>query len=243
MTAQPDPDRLGDSVALVRAAEAAGISLRIIGGLAVQILCPSASHAPLARPCKDLDLVGRSKQRKQIEAFMSTRGYQPARQFNLLHGETQLMFGDSRGTVDVFLDALRMCHTLPLADRLDHGDVTLGAADLLLSKVQIVQTTDRDLLDVVALLKDADIDERRVAEVLAADWGWWRTATEVLERARAFAADLPGLSDADAVQSRADGLLARIESEPKSRRWRMRARVGERMRWYELPDESQERAG
>jgi hypothetical protein len=229
-------------VALVREADAAGISLRIIGGLAVQVLCPSATEPPLARPCKDLDLVGRSKQRKQIEEFMSGRGYEPARQFNLLQGETQLMFGDAqRGTVDVFLDALRMCHMLPLADRLDKGDVTLDAADLLLSKLQIVQTTERDLRDVVALLKDAEIDDGRVAAVLASDWGWWRTATGVLEQAGAFAADLHGLSGADVVSARAGALLARIEAEPKSRRWKMRARVGERVRWYELPDESQER--
>ena len=32
-------------------------------------------------------------------------------------------------------------------------------------------------------------------------------------------------------------LEERIEAEPKSRAWRLRAKIGERKRWYELPEE------
>jgi hypothetical protein len=39
------------------------------------------------------------------------------------------------------------------------------------------------------------------------------------------------------VGERAGALAARIEAAPKSRRWRMRAKIGERKRWYELPEE------
>jgi hypothetical protein len=237
----PQQGPVGEGVALVRDAAAAGISLRIVGGLAVQLLCPSAREAPLARPYKDLDLVGLSKERKQIEAFMAERGYEAARQFNLLHGGTQLLFGNGViGTVDVFLDSLRMCHTLELSERLGLHELTLAPADLLLSKLQIVETTERDLRDLVALLKDAELDEAYVAEVLGADWGWWRTATGTLDRVGEFAAELPGLSGREHVQSRIAALRARIDEAPKSRRWRMRARVGERVRWYEEPDQTRD---
>ena len=39
------------------------------------------------------------------------------------------------------------------------------------------------------------------------------------------------------IGARFDGILERIEAEPKSRGWRMRAKIGERKRWYELPEE------
>ena len=35
-----------------------------------------------------------------------------------------------------------------------------------------------------------------------------------------------------------DTLLDRIEGEPKSRRWKLRAKIGERKRWYSYPRRS-----
>jgi hypothetical protein len=42
---------------------------------------------------------------------------------------------------------------------------------------------------------------------------------------------------ADLVSRRLDELWTRIEAHPKSLRWRVRAQVGDRLRWYELPEE------
>ena len=39
------------------------------------------------------------------------------------------------------------------------------------------------------------------------------------------------------IEARAAELLRRIEAEPKSRAWRLRAKIGERKRWYEVPEE------
>ena len=39
------------------------------------------------------------------------------------------------------------------------------------------------------------------------------------------------------MRTRLDDLRIRVDEEPKSPRWRIRARVGERVKWYEEPEE------
>jgi hypothetical protein len=235
--AAPDLDALARAV--VAAGDAAGVSLRMVGGIAVRCLCPSAVAGPLARTCKDIDLVARSKQRPEIDAVLTGLGYLPDEDFNLYQGAIRLNYAhpETRASVDIFLDRLTMCHRLELADRLDLQPLTLDPADLLLSKLQIVQTNERDLQDATALLSDTTVDPDRIAGVLAADWGWWRTSTEVLGRVVAYAGELDHRDVGGRAATAAAQLRAAIDERPKSRRWKLRARVGERVAWYELPEE------
>jgi hypothetical protein len=39
------------------------------------------------------------------------------------------------------------------------------------------------------------------------------------------------------VRGALERLIATIDEVPKSRRWKMRASVGDRVRWYELPED------
>jgi hypothetical protein len=220
------------------------IPARAVGGLAVHLRCPSAAQPPLARDYKDLDLATvRSASRSLTEA-LEALGYQGDREFNALHGRERLLFWDDANDrqLDVFVDHMVLCHTLELADRVTLEPRTLPLADLLLAKLQVVELNERDLKDAAAILADHDlgpdgVDADRVTAVLAADWGWWRTATATLERVAGYAGDLDGFAGAPAVAGRVTALAERIEAAPKSRRWRMRAKIGERKRWYELPEE------
>ncbi|MGH9072016.1 MAG: hypothetical protein ACRDX8_12845, partial [Acidimicrobiales bacterium] len=84
------------------------------------------------------------------------------------------------------------------------------------------------------------IDRSRFERVLGADWGWWKTVTDNL-------AKLPSLMDRDPELAPPDPphdpvetsrqLLEAAREAPKSLQWKLRAKVGERMRWYELPEE------
>ena len=119
-------------------------------------------------------------------------------------------------------------------------------ADLLLTKLQIVTLNAKDRSDAYALLLEHElgageverIDAARIAELCARDWGLYRTLQLNLER---LGAALPesGLSDDDqrAIAARIAGITAAIEAAPKSVKWKARARVGDRVRWYEEPDE------
>jgi hypothetical protein len=236
----PEQLRLAEQArALIEGADRAGVALRALGGIAIAFRCPAALRPPLARRWKDLDLVTISAHRRKVEEYMESAGLSADREFNALHGRQRLNFVHPQEgyEVDVFVDRLVMCHTLDLADRLDADELTLHPADLLLSKLQVVETNDRDFLDILALVADHEVDERRIVDVLAKDWGWYRTATEVLDKSADYARRLPGLPDRERALARIASLREAIEAAPKSRGWRMRARVGDRMRWYDVPEE------
>jgi hypothetical protein len=215
------------------------VPLRLTGGVAVALRCPSAAHPPLAREYKDIDLVGRGATRRQTVTLLKDLGYRPDEEFNALHGRTRLLFHDPSGRqLDVILDRLEMSHVLDLKDRLLLDAETLTPADLLLTKLQVVEVNERDLKDAAAILHDHDSGDERVAEVLGADWGWWRTVTANLDQLAGWVSGLTGFErGAERIRVRIAALRHRIDDQPKSLRWKTRAKVGERVRWYELPEE------
>jgi hypothetical protein len=238
-----------EGVDLVRAAVAVGVPLRLIGGLAVRALCEA--FPPSSRERQDLDLASTSAARGAVTAFLEARGCAGDERFNQIHGHKQLYFRSPSGrSIDVLIDRLEMCHMLPFHDRLDRLPLTLDVSDVLLSKLQIVELNEKDAADVLALLSAYPIrpgDEpgtvglARFGAIVADDWGWWRTVTANLvvirELARGDGRSLvPAGAPYDAVaQLRA--LEAEAHRVPKSLRWRLRAMIGERVRWYELPEE------
>jgi len=220
------------------------IRARAVGGLAVLLRCPSAADPPLARDYKDLDLATRYSEVRPLTQALEELGYEADREFNALHGRERLLFWDAANgrQLDVFVDRMILCHTLEFGHRVELEPRTLPLADLLLTKLQVVEINERDLMDAAAILADHElaadgVDAERVTEVLAADWGWWRTATATLERVAGYAGEVGDFPAAATVAERVGALGERIEAAPKSRRWRMRAKIGERKRWYELPEE------
>ena len=175
--------------------------------------------------------------------------------FNSLNGDRQMYFIASSGRpVDVMVDRLVMCHTLDFRPSFRNSSLTLDPADLLLSKLQIFELNAKDAHDITHLLAGvpvgtaqsagADggdvIDTGRFGEVLGADWGWWRTCTGNLEKLPALIAENPGLVPQTAPfdpLAQAAQLLEFAKSVPKGVKWRLRANVGDRVRWYELPEE------
>lgn len=238
MSAAPVADVRVEGERLVAAAAVRGLTLRLCGGAAVAHLCPSARTPPLARPYRDVDVVGLRRERKALAKLLEELGYRARDEFNVLAGHSRLLFWDDANDrqLDVLLDRFEMCHALDLAARLDVNPVTLDPADLLLTKLQVRETNERDVQDALALIVDTEPGVDRIADVLCDDWGWWRTATEVLERVVAGAA---WLHEDEAARARAWAMRLRdaIEQRPKSLQWRTRARVGDRVRWYQEPDD------
>lgn len=232
-------------VRVLDAAEREGVIVRAVGGLAVYLLCPSARVPPLARSYKDVDLVGRRGDAARITDLLVSLGYEPAAEFNALHGHRQLYFWDARNRrqLDVFVERIHLSHELDVGGRLDLAPRTLTPADLLLTKLQVFEINQRDLGDAAALLADQPIahdgiDPVRVVEVLSSDWGWWRTCTRNLESVARFADDLEGFEGKDRVRRSVQELARYIDDAPKGVRWKLRSILGERVRWYELPEET-----
>jgi hypothetical protein len=239
-----------EAVTMVEAAAAAGVELRLLGGIAIQLRCPSVSHRSLTRTAGDVDYCVRSKDVPKLEAIFGAGGYEPWLPFNRLNAQHSQRFDRHDGTfsVDVFVDQLRMCHTLDFRERLTLEPLTLPLADLLLSKLQIVELTEKDIQDALALLRDHDfaaeggegIELHRIVSVCSDDWGWYRTVSGSLDSMRGAAPRL--LAGEPEPVARVDRLAAAIEAAPKSRKWKMRARIGERKRWYEEPEVPERKA-
>ncbi|MGI8571874.1 MAG: hypothetical protein ACR2L9_04505 [Solirubrobacteraceae bacterium] len=238
-------DPVDEARRILDLAASASLGIRVMGGVAVRMRCPSADLPPLARSYNDIDYAARSADSRRISELFAESGYQPDAEFNALHGRQRLFFWDPQHgrDADVFLDTFSMCHTLDFREQLLRDDHTLPLTTLLLFKLQVVETNDKDYKDALAILTDhraerAGLDAEGIGHFLAQDWGWWRTATSMLDRLRSYAGQLEGFRGADAVNANVEAITAAIERAPKSRRWKLRSKVGERVRWYEVPDEA-----
>jgi hypothetical protein len=241
-----EADVVSEGTRLLARAGEEGVPLRLLGGVAILLRAPGGLAPPFARAYADLDFVTGRKRAREAADFFRAEGYVPHVAFNALHGGERLLFFDEAHDrqVDVFVGAFAMCHKIPLDSRLEVDPVSIPLAELLLTKLQVIELNEKDVRDTLALLHDHEVGDadgdtlnaRRVAELCAADWGLWRTITHNLSACRAFA-DTYEVPDRERLDARLDALLARIETEPKSRAWRLRAKVGERRRWYELPEE------
>jgi hypothetical protein len=230
---------------VIASAAASGITLRLLGGIAVFQLAPSARMPPLARPYHDFDVVVPDRQGQSAAEIFRRLGYAEDAHFNALHGAQRMVFTASGGfVVDLLVGTFQMCHRLHLGRDLPTSGSTIHPADLLLTKLQIVQIEEKDLLDTAALLVDlpparsaAGIEIARFVAPLAADWGFFHTVELNLPRVAAFAADRLPNAEAHRVERGVRELRKAMATVPKSLRWRARARIGERVPWYELPEE------
>ncbi|MEO8289931.1 MAG: hypothetical protein ABI649_02920 [Gaiellaceae bacterium] len=241
-----ESDVVAEGRRLLTNAAADGVSLRLLGGVAIGLRAPSELAPAFRRSYADLDFVTGKKTARSTAEFFRNEGYEPHVAFNALHGGDRLLFFDTANDrqVDVFVGSFSMCHRIPLDDRLEVDPLSIPLAELLLTKLQVVQLNEKDVRDALALLHDHPVGEgdgetlnaARVAKLCAADWGLWRTITRNLVACRTFA-DTYDVPDRERLDERLDALLDRIEREPKSRAWKLRARIGDRKRWYDLPEE------
>jgi len=224
---------------LASAAEAEGVAARLLGGVGVGVLLGERWPERCRRDHGDIDLAAPGRDRRALAALLEREGFVPDREFNALHGRERLVFaGDDGVKVDVVLDVLRMCHAISLAEGFEAPGPALPAWLLLVSKLQVVELAEKDRLDIAALLlgcRFEELEPDRIARDCAGDWGLWRSLTGTLHAVRN---DPPAVGDEDRATLRrvAARLLERLETVPKTLRWRARARVGERVRWYELPE-------
>jgi len=247
---RPDLEPFADPVAegrrVAETAAAREVPIRVLGGVAVAMLCPSSAQPPLAREYADIDLATTAAAKDRVVDLLQSLGYRGDKEFNTLHGHRRLYFWDEPNDrqVDVFVDEANLCHRIGFRQRLTAVPLTLSLADLTVLKLQVVETNEKDYLDVCAIFADHDltsddtgVNSTYLAGLTASDWGLWRTVGMVSEASERFAGELPGFTAADVVIERLRRLRSILEEVPKSRGWRLRARVGDRKRWYELPEE------
>jgi len=245
-----EPALVAEARRVDQAAEAAGVPVRLLGGIAIWIRATDEMRQTLGREYADIDLATTKKQAKNLRGVLEQIGYVPDKMFNATQGDTRLYYHSSDGSyhLDVFIEKFVMSHEIELGGRLSTEPVTLPAAELLLTKLQIAELNHKDASDTAMLLADHELADHDgpgvlnvnyVAELCASNWGLYTTVTDNLEKMRSLLPDI--LTDPAArerVEARDRKLVEALEAAPKSGGWRRRAKIGRRMRWYQTPDEA-----
>lgn len=243
-----EPAMVAAGRSIVAAAADRSIPVRLLGGVAIWIRGSAAARGLLGRDYPDIDLVAHKRQSRSFRALLEETGFEPERVFNATHGARRLLYhGPGGWQVDVFLDTFEMSHTLDLGARLEAEPETLAAAELLLTKLQIAEINAKDLSDVAMLLWDhqpadgdgpGQLNLARLAATCAADWGLYTTVTGNLAACSGLLGDLVADSpDRERIASRIGVITDALQAAPKTMGWQLRAKVGRRMRWYQLPEE------
>jgi hypothetical protein len=227
------------------------IIIRLIGALAFYTRCTKFNYLQesLGREFTDIDFASYRRHTNKIIEFLTSCGYQEDRRITQLYGDSRLVFHDVEHNrhIDVFFDELRFSHTINLRKRLEKDRVTIPLAELFLEKMQIAKICEKDIIDTIMLLREfdfGDTDENRInrkviLSVLSKDWGFWKTVTDNLRTVQEFTGKYPQLKpeDREIVNGRIETILKDIDESPKSLKWKMRSKVGTKVKWYEEVDE------
>jgi len=227
----------GEAVNLVAACRVNGGEAQIMGGIAVALHSPAGGRVEAHRSFPDIDLFVMQRHARVLKAVLKDAGYEPHVSFNTLNSRERMIYFGADWKIDVFVNRFSMCHTIDLASRVGVDSPTISVGDLLLTKLQVVELNEKDIVDVDRLfdthdLADADgdvINTAYLGQALSRDWGLWRTVTANLEQVA---------SERPKQREKIASLLAKIETAPKSLGFRSRALIGEKKRWYSLPEES-----
>jgi hypothetical protein len=240
---------LDEGKRLVEAAQQQGIVMRVMGPLALHYYFPNDIdlYAKLERLgdryFTDIDFATYSKTRKLLAKFMESVGYEADLQTMAMSGSSRhIYFGGPVPMIDVFIDKLDYCHEVNYNGRLELDPYSVSIADILLQKLQIWEINDKDLKDIEYLFTVSDFGEDDikklnigyVARRLGDDWGFWYTATTNLDRVKEHVDSVDALSDEQKAKIKqvADNVRARIDQEPKTKKWEKRAKKGTKKIWY-----------
>lgn len=248
MTILPDVEE--EMQRIISEAQKQDIRLRLIGGLAFKVHCPHATHRALEREYPDIDFVTDKAGARKLINFFPAMGYTPNKTLNTLSGDRRQLYYDEphNRQIDVFIGDFEMCHKLPLTHRLHAEPLTVPLAELFLSKAQIVELNHKDVLDLLALLLDHEIghgDEETInveviANLCAKDWGLYTTISITIQKLN----DILSQGNVELDETQRQTITKRLvtvkeamDLTPKTFAWKMRAKVGKRVRWYEEVEE------
>jgi len=227
------------------------LTLRLIGAIAFNQHCDEYNfiQKEAGRIFTDIDFMAYIEQKRDIEQMFLDLGYTDDKRIQTVPGVKRSIFFTSDNSLhsDVFYDALDFSHIINFRGRLELDYPTISLVDLLLEKMQIVQINEKDIIDSIMLLREHDVgssDDETInidymAKTCKSDWGLWKTVTTNLDKVSRLIDKYEVLThdDQQIIRERFLQIMQRIEEEPATMRWKLRSKIGERVKWYRDVDE------
>ncbi len=250
-----DPERekrfMDEALRIIKLGEEKGFIFRLMGAVAVKLHCPKYEHLyrQMKRTLTDIDYATYGKYRKDMEKFFKELGYAPNEQVIAYYGKQRHIYWSDKNQwqVDLFFDELDMCHKVNFRGRLELDNPTIALADIMLEKMQIVKINEKDVKDTIIMLLEHEIGDSDkdtvngayIAGLLRTDWGYCHTVTTNLKKVRGFVDGYEALSadEKERVKNGVDALAGRIEEKPKSLKWKLRSKLGTKVKWYKEVEE------
>jgi hypothetical protein len=240
-----------EAVRIVNKAAEEKLTLRLLGSLAFHLHCGKYAglQKELGRAYTDIDYAAYQAQSTQIGKFLTRLGYKEDLEINTLFAGERLIYNHPTNGlhIDIFFDKLNFCHEISWINRLEVDQPTLPLAEMLLEKMQIVKINEKDIIDTLMLLLEHPLGDNdhetihidRISRLCAHDWGLWRTVTMNLGKVAQLGQEYEQLSDEERkhLSSQVQMALGRIEAEPKTLAWKLRSKIGDRMKWYQEVDD------
>ena len=239
------------AVGIVQEASRQGLTLRVLGSLAFHLHCPAYHRLQkeLGRAYTDIDFAGYRSEATKVGRFLLSLGYKEDLEVNTLFGGERLIYNHPTNHlhVDIFFDRLNFCHEINWVGRLDVDKPTLPLAEMLMEKMQIVRINEKDIIDSLMLLLEHPLGEsdqetihiERISKLCSQDWGLWRTLTMNLEKVARLGMEYEQLTpeEKSRLASQVNLALQRINDHPKTLAWKVRAKIGDRVKWYQEVDD------
>ena len=209
---------------LVNAAAEQRLTMRVLGGVAVYLTCPSiATHPTLPRAIKDLDFVAPRADFDALAELFFARGVTAK-----TRDESQWLFDKDGVEIELTDPIFHERYHLDFTARLALASPTLPLADLLLIKLQRAPFADKDIKDAIALLldhhaargeADGQIDCAYIAQLCARDWGLFTAVYDNTVRLEQILDRYLVPKEAQLVWQRIEVLQAEMDRAPKSFAW------------------------
>ncbi len=209
---------------LVEAAAQKNIAVRVLGGVAIYLTCPSVpNHATLRRSFKDADLVAARKDFDALVELFNAHGAKLR-----TRKPAQIVFDKEGSEIELSDTDFREDYHLDLSTRLTISSPTLTLADLLLLKLSRCEFKEKDIQDSIALLLDHrvareeagdQISHAYIAQRTRGDWGRFHT---VYDNTIMLESNLPKYlepEEAQLVWRRIELIQGEMDRQPKSVGW------------------------
>ena len=231
---------------ILKEAKKRNLLVRLIGSTAFVVHCPEnrSLFKALDRRLTDVDLISYSSaSQSSFDDMFAALGYEPIRSLGWHAAARDIYVNDEKLYVDVFKDTLSYCHVIDFKDRLELDEPTITLVDLMLEKLQVVEINEKDFKDMAILLLEHElgsddpekIDSDYLAQLWSKDWGFYHTGTTNLKKLNQYLKGIEALetTQKNSVKDKINRILNQAEVAPKSVRWKLRSKIGTKMRWYE----------